>query len=181
MLQQCNITSTEEWRAIPGLPNFEASDHGRLRRTFNNGNVRIVTGNMHKSGYLRLHLTINGRRRVLRIHRLIAKVFLGDCPRGLVVNHVDGVKLNNQASNLEYVTHRENILHAWRLGLASWEQRPRFTHPRRLTDQDIEFIRTNQGLLTQAQIGKRLGVSGTMVSKIQKGYEHKSPSPVTAA
>lgn len=46
------------------------------------------------------------------IHKLVAEAFLGNKPPKHEINHKDGNKSNNHASNLEYVTHKENIRHA---------------------------------------------------------------------
>ena len=51
----------------------------------------------------------NGRKNTTPIHSIVARAFLGERPEGMEVDHVDGNRANNAASNLEYVTHRENI------------------------------------------------------------------------
>lgn len=51
------------------------------------------------------------------VHRLVAYHFVDGYQDGLVVNHKDGNKLNNEADNLEWVTRSENDLHAFKLGL----------------------------------------------------------------
>ena len=70
-------------------------------------------------GYL--HVSINGRRK--DVHRLVAECFVPK-PAGedLEVNHKDGDKLNNHASNLEWVSHLENVRHAYRTGLITGAQ-----------------------------------------------------------
>lgn len=63
----------------------------------------------------KLKINKNGQ---YRVHRIIAKVFLGDCPKGYQVNHKDGNKVNNDIRNLEYVTCKQNITHARDIGLS---------------------------------------------------------------
>ena len=53
------------------------------------------------------------------IHRLIAHKYLGPCPAGLVINHKNGNKLDNDPNNYEYVTPSENSEHAYRIGLTN--------------------------------------------------------------
>jgi hypothetical protein len=55
-----------------------------------------------------------------RVHRIVAKLFIPiDNAHKTQINHKDGNKLNNDVSNLEWVTAKENIRHAWNNGLAN--------------------------------------------------------------
>lgn len=58
------------------------------------------------------------KKTVFRLHRLVAEHFIGDpLPKETDVNHKDGNKQNNSASNLEWCTRSENMKHAIRTGL----------------------------------------------------------------
>lgn len=103
----------EVWRPIPGREPFEASSWGRIRNA-STGCVRKPS--LSPQGYEVLRLTNQGKP--ISVHRLVAWTFIGPQPDGLQVNHIDGVKRNNRPENLEYVTARENLAHAWRLGLS---------------------------------------------------------------
>lgn len=50
-------------------------------------------------------------------HKVIAECFIGKRPKGYTINHKDGNKLNNNVSNLEYITREENFKHALDNGL----------------------------------------------------------------
>lgn len=115
------------WRDIKGFEGFyQASDEGQIgsvARDFmrSNGRKNHVTSRILKAclnddGYLKCALPTNGKLKSYRVHRLVALAFLGD-PNDLEVNHKDGNKTNNKISNLEYVTHRENVIHSFRTGL----------------------------------------------------------------
>lgn len=83
---------------------------------------KFIKPNMSR-GYLKCSLRVNGKTYVRYIHRLVAESFL-DVIEGYEVNHIDGNKLNNDLSNLEWVSRSENIKHAYDKGLkqASYEQ-----------------------------------------------------------
>ena len=64
-------------------------------------------------GYLITTLMIDGKRKTIPIHIAVAKTFLGDKSKdGLEVNHKDGNKENNCVDNLEWITHKENMIHS---------------------------------------------------------------------
>lgn len=67
------------------------------------------------------YLQVYAEKRTIFIHRLLALTFLPfpDSVDKLQVNHIDGVKTNNDLSNLEWVTRSENCLHAYQTGLRS--------------------------------------------------------------
>jgi hypothetical protein len=93
----------EKWRTIPGHPKYEASTMGRVRK-----GDKIIKGRTFSVGYQ--NLILNGRQEYL--HRLIAKTFISDIPKGWHVNHLDNNKLNNELSNLEICTPKDNSIHA---------------------------------------------------------------------
>lgn len=63
-------------------------------------------------GYQIINVMINGKRKGLGVHTAVARAFCDGYSPELQVNHKDGCKTNNQASNLEWVTALENTRHA---------------------------------------------------------------------
>ena len=64
----------------------------------------------HK-GYQIVILSIDGKRKGIAVHTLVARAFCDGYKNGLTVNHKDGNKLNNKATNLEWMSNKENIKH----------------------------------------------------------------------
>lgn len=124
---------------------FECSNKGRIRNT-NNKHVYIpyISG----SGYYQICTTINGIRKNIKIHKAIAESFLPNPNNLRDVNHKDGDKLNNNLENLEWLSHRDNTMHAIKVGLLI---PPISLNPRcgeecnlsKLTEEDVRYIRTN--------------------------------------
>jgi hypothetical protein len=110
---------------------------------------RIKTTEWNRRAYPTVDLYIGGGRdRVSAVHRLVAEAFLGACPAGHEVNHKDGDRANARADNLEYLTHSENVKHAYRTGLYSKKPGPKgpietawVAHPRKLDVDAVRLIR----------------------------------------
>lgn len=66
----------------------------------------------NSNGYRQVQKTINGKRKTLMVHRLVAMAFIPNPLDKPDVNHIDGNKRNNHFSNLEWVTEKENTQHA---------------------------------------------------------------------
>jgi hypothetical protein len=102
-----------EWRAcFHGF--YEVSRCGLLRRAAPGQSTRvgrIVRGWTDSDGYQQVDLSAAPRRKTVMLHRVVAGAWIGPRPDGLEVNHRDGDKQNNAASNLEYVTHAANMQH----------------------------------------------------------------------
>lgn len=102
-----------EWREVPAFKNRVWVHPSGLVRT----RRKLIKTHLNGMGYLHFCLD-NGKTKLnLRVHRLVAEAFLGPCPKGLVVHHKDANKENNAASNLEYVTQKENTRHAIERGV----------------------------------------------------------------
>lgn len=102
----------EIWRSISGFEQYFISNTGQVKGIA----VKILKPSISK-GYYNVHLYKNGIKKQITIHLLVATTFIGNKPLGLTINHKDGNKLNNNLSNLEYVTQKQNNAHAWALGL----------------------------------------------------------------
>ena len=117
----------ELWREIPGLESrYAVSNKGRvysLPRVVPNkhGTQSPIKGKILipsiVKGYPKLSVIFNNKRKHFTIHRLVAKLFIPNPDNKPQVNHIDGNKLNNDASNLEWCTAIENIAHAVKSGL----------------------------------------------------------------
>lgn len=119
---------TEEWRAVVGYEGlYEVSNQGQVRSVNRSRKGRYdcsarVRGQMLKpinqNGYLLATLRKGGIQKHYRIHRLVADAFIpNENPERNRVNHIDGDKSNNNVTNLEWCTYRENAIHAINNGL----------------------------------------------------------------
>ena len=113
-------THIENWMAIAECNGiYHISDHGRVK-SYKFGKERILKpalGGRLGNQYLFVILLIKSERKTKKIHRLVAQEFIENLSNKPQVNHIDGNKLNNHISNLEWATARENIKHAWDTGL----------------------------------------------------------------
>jgi len=129
-----DASTVETWLPmIDGDGQFEISDLGRVRTI--GGKLRSM--GTSSCGYSRLHRKRNGRTVATMLHRLVWRTFRGEIPKGLELNHKDGNKKNNALSNLELLTHRENMLHAYATGLYRNYKQPK----RKLTAEQVREIR----------------------------------------
>jgi len=113
--------AAERWLRVPGYDvAYEASDLGRVRRLREGGGNRTRT-----------------------VHALVADAFMGPRAPGLEIDHVDGDKSNCRLSNLEPVTHAENM-RRWaerrRMGQwKPWVRPPRRPAPPRWNADDLPW------------------------------------------
>lgn len=193
---------TEEWRDVVAYEGvYSVSNLGRVRRDAppsRQGGIcfvgRIMKPIVTPFGYHRIMLTAFGKRQWRPVHRLVLDAFRGAHP-DLFTNHKDGKKTNNRLSNLEWVTHRENMAHAVQTGLYPTGERngshryperragmrngrhtkPESTcrgekqHSAKLTEQQVRDIRaTPLRCGTQAHLARQYSVSATLISAIIK-------------
>lgn len=100
---------TEQWRPVPGFDGYEVSDLGRVisrrRRT-----PVMLAERVGSKGYRKVALS-RGPYDVtdMTLHRVVLLAFIGPCPEGLQVRHLDGDPGNNRLDNLAYGTPSENM------------------------------------------------------------------------
>jgi hypothetical protein len=100
-----------EWKSICNFSRYKVSKNGDV---YDFKLKREVPMNKTKDGYLSLTLrSDSGERKTFKVHRLVSIAFIPNNENKETVNHIDGVKENNNVCNLEWATRSENTQHAW--------------------------------------------------------------------
>jgi hypothetical protein len=103
----------EEWKPVVGFETYyEVSTFGKIRNM--DGKILKASGNP----YDKVTLCKTGVRKDVHIHVAVCEAFRGARPSpSHEVNHKNGRKKNNRLWNLEWLTHRGNMIHAAATGL----------------------------------------------------------------
>lgn len=169
----------EIWKSIIGYEGlYEVSSFGRVkskeRIAYNYlRKERLLKPTPHNKGYLKIWLSKDGVRRCYYVHRLVAQNFIDNYDNNLQINHIDCNKTNNTLSNLEVVTHKENMEHAAKNGL----MKPRIgvNNPLSrfsLTDIiEIEELRKTMGIV---EISKIFSVNHSTISRVLNRKRYKN-------
>jgi len=162
----------ERWKPVVGYESlYSVSSFGRVKRTKAGSNTwpgRILSIALAGAGYPFVGLWDNNGKKQRYVHHLVAEAFIGPCPDGKQINHIDGVKVNDSVSNLEYVTQFENNMHALRNGLRI-QPRGEEHYRAKLTEEDVHSIRRLLGKESQISIARCLNVSQGAISDIATG------------
>lgn len=167
------------WKDIKGFEGiYQISNNGEVksleRKTFNNGtkteNIikeKILKKPLDKDGYIIYCLFKNNKRFSLKAHRLVAIEFIDNPQNKPQVNHKNGIKTDNSVDNLEWVTAKENSVHATQLGL-NYQLGGELHHMSKLTAKQINeifdfYLNKN---ITQKEIARIYNVSQTQINRI---------------
>ena len=164
----------EIWEPILGYEEYyEVSNTGKVRSKHvrNLGQVLKVWDSGR--GYLFCNLYKNGHKYNGYIHKLVAANFVHGYSEGLVVNHKDGNKKNNLWSNLEWITHMENIQHASSMGFILRGSKCNLS---KLSEDQVMEIRMfkESKSITDKELGLLYGVDPSVINRIinRKTWKH---------
>jgi hypothetical protein len=129
---------------------------------------------MLNAPYLSARVSTRRYKPVLRpVHKLVVECFVGNIPKNMCVNHIDGNKHNNSASNLEIVTYAQNTQHAVDLGLLTFKRGEEVYCSILKEVHVLEIYAHIKAGLTNNQIADMYNVNFRTVSLIRNGLRWK--------
>lgn len=132
----------------------------------------LISKHIDETGYYRVNIIyeLNGKlQKYARLHRLLALTYLPSVENKPHINHIDGNKLNNSISNLEWCTPKENTQHAISTGLAPQEyKKDARPYRRKLTNEQIVTIQQSDSTITNISLATLFNVSETTVANYRK-------------
>ena len=155
----------EEWRDIQGYEGYyQVSNLGRIKSIrFNK--EKILTIQHDKDGYCTVGLTKNNKLKLCKVHRLVCKTFFNNSKNKPQVNHINGIKNDNRAENLQWCTCKENMKHGWKTGLYKSKKGSKHGNSK-LTEKEVIEIRELSKIKTRKQIAKKYKISYSNVGAI---------------
>src|SRR5574343_343140 len=106
--------------------------------SFKSGKMIRKKTSISRRGYEVIGCIRNGKKTLFYVHRIIAWAFVPGYDQSLSVNHKNGIKTDNIIENLEWCTHKENMLHAKKEGLI----KNNINKNRKLDDVEVVTILT---------------------------------------
>ena len=128
-------------------------------------------------GYVWYNLCKNGKQKTCRANRLVAENYIDNPKNKPTVNHIDGNKLNNAVDNLEWSTRKEQMEHAYKLGL---KEPVRGTNQGNsvLTEEQVKEIReiykAHSKEFGMRALSKKYNVSEPCIFRCVKGKTYKN-------
>ena len=167
----------EIWKAIEGYEGiYEVSNIGRLKSldkirnhphtgpSFHPG--KILSRKSSNNTYTKINLFKEGISKSFPIHRLVANAFVPNSFNKPFVNHINGIKNDNRAINLEWATQSENIQHAFDNGLCKTGESH---YNNKLTSVQIMAIRRLYSInpkFKRRAVARKLQVSHSTINSI---------------
>jgi len=151
------------WKAIKDAPGFLVSEYGDVRRAFSD-TVRTLQTSINGYKFFAIH--VDGKMKNIYVHSTVAKLFCKGRRKGRQVNHIDGDKTNNRADNLQWVTAKDNMRHAVRMGL--------HRKGKHKSDEEIQAMYLERDQYSQNRLAIRHDMSRTCVNMILNGKRRAS-------
>jgi hypothetical protein len=117
-----NMRTEIRMQELESFPDYHISDDGIVYTTKKSprynpkGDLKVLKPRNHPSGYLYVGMFVgSGKTKVRvwrRVHRLVAETYIGELPKHMDVDHIDGDKHNNDYENLRIITHQQNCVYA---------------------------------------------------------------------
>lgn len=157
----------DELRPIPGFEGaYSVTIDGRIwSHTRNRRRGQWMTPAVNSRGYLSTVFHLGAKPYPMLVHQAVALAWVPNLAPDVrrEINHIDGIKTHCHASNLEWCTRSENVLHAYRTGLNP----PRASKRRTLSSEQAALIRSMVASGDKpVSVAKHFGVSRQLIHSI---------------
>lgn len=174
----CNTIIEEVFSVYPENKSYFVSNLARVLSFRIKNKVSFITPYINETNYTIVSLRVDGKNKKERLHRVVAKTFIPNPDFKEQVNHKDLDKNNNKLTNLEWMTGKENSVHA-----VENKAKNKFNVSRvRLTEKDVhnicEILQSGQ-YTTAYNVLEQLGLvflDRTLVTDIKNGKSYKEIS-----
>lgn len=151
---------------------FSVSENGEILSKRTN---KLLKLRKTKSGYqIFVMSNIDDKKRVcFYVHKMVAETWIENPENKPEANHIDGIKTNNNVSNLEWVTRSENMLHAYKTGLYDVSKISGVKSKKaKLTKEQIfEILESKE---TALKLSEKYGVHRTTINSVRRGATYKN-------
>lgn len=167
---------TDDWRYVPGMyPYYMVSCQGDVKScnhySINHNRYKVyytyhpgcrLTYQINHDGYRVVMISLEGKSKLVPIHRMVALAFISNLDNKPQVNHIDGDKLNDDVTNLEWVTRSENMIHARDTGL--WDPQVCGAASRIKTGKPVRCISDGREFASISECSKFYSVDSSSVT-----------------
>ena len=140
----------QDFKSIPQAPMYAVNECGDV---YSVRYKKVLKSKANKAGYYIRDFYADGTRNFLRVHRIVAELFIPNPDNLPCVNHIDGDKMNNHVSNLEWCTHSHNNKHAIGTGLRT----PNIQVAIDATKKRVKATDITTGLQTEFESARKAG------------------------
>jgi len=152
----------EIWKKLPNpYADYEVSSLGRVK-SHKFREPYFMSPWLDPKGYLNISLSHRNRVKKIRVHRLVLLCFVGESD--LHVNHKNGIKTDNELTNLEYCTPSENNQHGYDAGLLA----PKKGKKQSLLKKE-DVIKIFKSKDSAVSLSRKYGVVPTTITNIKRG------------
>lgn len=164
----------KNYKLFPLNHKYRVSICGSIQTNYRTGSIgtwRDKGTTKTCSGYVKTTLNVGGKNSAWYVHRIVFLTYGGDLIKGHDVNHINGNKQNNHFKNLEQITHKENMRHAYSKGLADPKRIGDWSHENFGSVRNDALIILHLNGFSQSDIATALSCTQPHVSQYIKRYK----------